>query len=139
MKLENFDFTEENFLSQINRWIEGGASVNATHPQSGWSLLHLAAEFQHVEAIELLIKNGCNSNLKDIYGQIPLDLAIDSELDGTAQTGCPLDFKCTKKLLELGAGSSLKDDEGDTPLDVVDKYGANARARFDEVIGRRNQ
>jgi len=127
--------SEETFLSDIRVWIEQGGSHLAVRPLLGWTLLHLAAEWQCVEAIEFLVGLGCDVNVTDDSSQTPLHIAVDSEIDATIQDGGPLTFKTTKRLLELGADLNFKNSRGETPMDCVNSYGEKARARFKEVIG----
>jgi ankyrin repeat protein len=121
-------------VSSIKRWLESGGSPNWTNNLSGWSFFHLAAEDSDIEAIEYLFALGCDINARDIYGQTPLHLAIDADIDGSNQTGEPIDFHPTRRLIELGADLTIQDNEGKTPLDWVDDYGKYARAVFDKML-----
>jgi ankyrin repeat protein len=127
-------FSNEHFLRDIKQWLESGGSANAFYPQSGWSLLHVAAELQDVAAIDYLIQVGADPNQRDIYGQTPLHMAVDSEIDGTIQADEPLEYKATKRLIELGADPTIKDNDGATPMDCIDRYGEWARKKFDELV-----
>src|SRR2546423_5118514 len=116
-------FTSEHFLRDIKQWVESGGSANAIHPKSGWSLLHVAAELKDVAAIDYLIEAGADPNQRDIYGQTPLHIAVDSEIDGARQMQEPLEYKVTKRLIELGADTTIRDNQDKTPIDWVDGYG----------------
>jgi ankyrin repeat protein len=126
---------EERYLDDVKRWIEQGGSPHVTQSEGGWTLLHIAAEYQCVEAIEYLISLNCNPNLVDAFGQTPLHIAVDSEIDATTQVGATLNYKTTKRLIELGADLTTRDNRGKTPLDWIDKYGTAARQKFDEIMG----
>jgi ankyrin repeat protein len=128
-------FSNEHFLRDIKLWLESGGSANAFYPQSGWSLLHAAAELQDVAAIDYLIQVGADPNQRDIYGLTPLHIAVDSEIDGNIQADEPLEYKATIRLIDLGADPTIKDNEGATPMDWVDRYGELARRKFDELAG----
>src|SRR5689334_14882706 len=117
---------EERCLADIKRWIEGGGSTDVIHSRSGSTLLHLAAEFQCVEAIEYLIGLGMDPNILDANGQTPLHIAVDSEIDSTVQTGVPLLYKATKRLIGLGADLNRKNIQGETPMDWINGYGERA-------------
>ena len=124
----------ESCYRDIKRWIEAGGSTQVTHPKTGFTLLHLASEFQCVEAIEYLIGLGVDPNILDSNGQTPLHVAVDSEIDSTVQTGVPLSYRTTKRLLELGADLNLKNRKGESPLDWINGYGEEARRRFNEIM-----
>ena len=128
-------FSHETFLNDIKRWVESGGSVAITDPESGWSLLHLAAELQNTAAIEYLINSGCNPNRRDNSGRTPLHIGVDCDIDGAIQTEEPLEYRATKSLIELGADTTIQNDKGETPMDWVDRYGEKARRKFDETVG----
>lgn len=127
-------FREESFFRDIKAWISTGGSHTALLPRDGWSLLHLAANFQDVEAIEYLISMGCDPNSLDANGQTPLHIAVDSETDGAVQTGEPLLYTVVKRLVELGANPSISDNDGKTPRDLASLYGPRARMEFDQAL-----
>lgn len=126
-------FSEATFLKDIKQWIDSGGDPKSIDPKSGWSLLHFAAEFQDIAAIEYLINLSCDPNQPDNYGQTPLHIAVGSDIDGAIQTDEPLEYKATKRLLELGADITMKDNQGKTPIDWVDGYGGIARKMFGEL------
>jgi ankyrin repeat protein len=128
------EFSHENLLEDIKRFVDRGDSLETTDPKSGWSLLHLAAELQDLAAIEYLIKSGCNPNWRDNYGQTPLHISVDSDIDGAIQTGEPIEYRATMMLIDLGADATIQNDKGETPLDWVDRYGEQSRERFDELV-----
>jgi ankyrin repeat protein len=125
---------EESCYTDIKRWVEGGGSTQVTHPRTGFTLLHFASDFQCVAAVEYLIGLGMDPNILDSNGQSPLHVAVDSEIDSTVQTGGPLLYETTKRLLELGADLYLKDRKGESPLDWINGYGEKARRRFNEIM-----
>src|SRR5882724_11026151 len=130
------EFSRGTFLKDIKRWVENGGSVETTDPENGWSLLHFAAEFQDIAAIEYLIESGCNPNWPDKNGQTPLHIGVDSDIDGAIQTEEPLAYRATKRLIELGADATIHNDKGETPMEWVDRFGEKARRRFDdEIVG----
>ena len=125
---------EERCYRDIKRWIEAGGSIQVTDPGTGFTLLHLASDFQCIEAIEYLIGLGVDPNILDLDGQTPLHIAVDSEIDSTVQSGAPLLYRTTKRLLELGADLNLKDRMGKSPLDRINNYGEEARRKFNESM-----
>jgi ankyrin repeat protein len=54
--------------------IERGADVNAK-TNGGWTPLHSAAFYGHVEVVRLLLEHGADPNIKNIWGQTAIDLA----------------------------------------------------------------
>ena len=128
------DYSEEHFLCDVKKWVDGGGSAKVVRPQDGYSLLHQAAEFQDVAAIEYLIEAGCDPNQHDIHGQTPLHIAVDSEIDAAIQTQGRVEYKATKRLVELGTKTDVADNQGATPIDWVNRYGEMARKRFKEVV-----
>jgi ankyrin repeat protein len=130
------NLSDENLVLAIKQWLESGGSPHITHPDSGWSLFHYAADFQDLAAIDYLYELGCDLNVRDSYGQTPLHIAVDSEIDDTVQTDAALNFKVTQRLITLGADLTIQDNKGKTPLDWIDDYGEVARARYEEVLSQ---
>jgi hypothetical protein len=73
---------QESFFKDLKAWIEAGGSPMVHLPRDGWSLLHLAAEFQDLEAVEYLIALGCDPNTADFHGHTPLHIAVSIDIDG---------------------------------------------------------
>ena len=128
------DYSEEHFLRDVKKWVDSGGCAKVVRPQDGYSLLHQAAEFQDVAAIEYLIEAGCDPSQRDIYGQTPLHIAVDGEIDAAIQTQGRLEYKATKRLVELGANINVPDNQGATPIDRVNRYGEVAKKRFKEIV-----
>lgn len=84
--------------------IEKGANVNAksNSNDSGYTLLHLAAQDGNTAIIELLIKHKADITANDSDGRTPLHRAKDV---GTVAL-----------LIEKGAEMNAKDNDGNTPL-----------------------
>jgi len=51
-----------------------GANIHATD-NDGSTPLHFAAEYGNLEVVKLLLKRGADKNLKDKYGNTPLESA----------------------------------------------------------------
>jgi len=71
----------EGQVEVLRLLINRGANVNATweFPKTGdgrWNPLHIAANWDRVEAAEVLIKAGTDINLKTLQGETPLDIAM---------------------------------------------------------------
>lgn len=59
--------------------VESGADLNRKN-EEGENILHTACERNDLDFALLLIKSGSDYNLKDIYGQRPIDLMTDPGL-----------------------------------------------------------
>lgn len=127
-------FREESFLRDLKAWIRAGGSPTVVLPRDGWTLLHLAAEFQDLTAIEYLVALGCDPNSLDFHGQTPLHIAADSETDGVVQTGEPLLYTVAKRLIQLGADPAISDSTGTTTSDVASAYGPRVKMEFDQAL-----
>jgi ankyrin repeat protein len=127
-------FTSESFLANIQAWISNGGSAEVTDSQLQWSLLHYAAEFQNIEAVEFLIRCGCNPNAQNRYGQTPLHIAVDSETDAAIQDGVLPDYQIARRLMECGASPEIRDRQGLTPQEWAANFGAEAAQIFGALV-----
>ncbi|WP_353284266.1 ankyrin repeat domain-containing protein [Wolbachia endosymbiont (group A) of Lasioglossum fulvicorne] len=95
-------------LEAVEGLLEKKANVNAQN-DTGKTPLHVAAEHDHKEVVEALLKvEGINVNAQDGYGSTPLHLA--------AKMG---HTEIVKDLLDKGANVNAEDEEGNTPLEPV--------------------
>ena len=95
--------------------------------------LHSACEHLDLEAVTDLLSKGVDPNICDQFGQTPLHIAVDSEIDEKWQTNHSLeglDFTITKLLLKSGANLDAMDLNGKTPTDWVASYGEEAMSAF---------
>jgi ankyrin repeat protein len=99
--------------------------------------LHSACENGDVEAVTELLGKGADPNARDQFGQTPLHIAVDSEIDGMWQTTHSLeclDFAIAKLLVIHGASLTAEDSNGETPIDWVVRYGEEAMAAFERQV-----
>eukprot|EP00968_Pinguiococcus_pyrenoidosus_P014563 scaffold1312_cov264-Pinguiococcus_pyrenoidosus.AAC.4 len=89
---------------QVMRLIEGGVDVNATHPDRGYTPLHLAAAEGHNEICSLLVQHGARVNAL-AFGKQPLFLAALGKHDETMAL-----------LVRLGADVNLRNSNGKSLL-----------------------
>lgn len=92
-------------VAAIERLLEGEASLEARHPESGRSAAGIAAYFHHHEALEALLAAGANPDALDGQGRTPLIEA--------AQGHCEA---CLGALLRAGANREAEDPQGFFPL-----------------------
>ena len=99
-----------NDLDVIRKMVQRGANVNVTD-RHGWTPLHWGAASTRgsAQAIKLLLKSGCDKDMKDEEGRTALDLAVLFErsalisilnAEGNVYIDMPEDEKLEKK--ELG-------------------------------------
>ena len=62
-------------IELIEFLLENGAEPNESHTEDGLSPLHIAAESNNVEVVELLLANGADATLEDPRAQTALHLA----------------------------------------------------------------
>ena len=104
----------------------------------GNTLLHLAADTEHLEAIRLAIRSGASLTVKNKAGLTPPQMAarrVDSCKIMTKHTACELSTACSagdmdqvKILLCHNAGVNDETDSGETALHCASKSGHTAIA-----------
>jgi ankyrin repeat protein len=110
--------------AELPAFLAAGGDVNAIEPRSGMPLLHLACEHLNLDAIQALVAAGADLNLRDSFGQVPLHVAVDNDIDSVVQADGPeLRFETTRLLLSLGADPNVRDSQGRTPRDWAAAYG----------------
>lgn len=111
------DYTEPMFLASVNAgradlvrlFVEAGMNPNLRDPNSGFTVLMLAANVGKAEAAEALIEGGADPNARDASGKTPLLYA-----SVTPQT------EVIKTLLKFRADPNAVDQqESVTPLHVI--------------------
>jgi uncharacterized protein len=118
----------------LERWLAEGGDIHALVNPDGWTLLHLAVESEEAAGVEYLVQQGLDINVQDSRGRTPLHQAVDLEIDGAIQSGRPLDFAFTNKLIELGADLKAVDKSGRTPIDIASAYGPKAKQLFEKLV-----
>src|SRR5512146_2425580 len=74
-------------LKDVLHYLDAGGDLNRRDQKADWSLLHFAAEDCNAEVIRLLAARGADLNVRDRFGQTPLHIAVDSDLDTSARGG----------------------------------------------------
>jgi len=121
----------------VSEYLDAGGDPNAVLPNSSWTLLHLAAEFQDLELVQRLVSTGADLNRPDEFGQTALHFAVDIDIDGPTQQNEEekIDFSTTKLLLALGASPWVVDHRGRTARGWAEGYGPKLLKLFDECCG----
>ena len=68
---------------QASWHIVNGYLICLTFPQS--TPLHLCAQEGHVAPVSLLLNNGADLRMQNIYGMFPLDVAIEHKQESVAK------------------------------------------------------
>ena len=105
-------------LAAVKQALTDGADPDAMDPQSGSTMLSIAALMGHTEIVALLLEHGADVNAKSRDGGTALHAAA---FLGRAEA--------TKLLLEKGADTTLRNNKGSTAID-----GAKLDWEFTKVI-----
>lgn len=88
------------------------ATINKNQTnQSGKTILHLAADYNYPQLVQLLLEGGANPNIADYRGYTSL---MTSLLDGNRQIA--------KLLLVYGANPFIRESSGNNSFDLAKKY-----------------
>lgn len=68
-----------NRVSVMNLILKFGAYINA-QDDDGWTALHFAAASDSYKAVEMLINNKANANIKNLDEKKPVDIASDTDI-----------------------------------------------------------
>lgn len=102
-KHENiFLAASDNDRSSVIQFLESGVDVNSLD-SNGYSTMHAASSYNHLELLELLVSRGGNVNLQDHDGDTPIFVAENRGM-------CAL-------LIKLGADVNHRNHEGRTVLE----------------------
>ena len=94
---------------------ERGGAVNAKNGEAGFTPLHVAAEYKHVEVMKYLLGHGADVNARNNFETTPLNQA--------AWQAWHQDADVAAALLTAGADASARDNQGFTPLMTAADYG----------------
>ncbi|KAJ2559732.1 hypothetical protein EV175_000198 [Coemansia sp. RSA 1933] len=89
-------------LDRVKEIISADAQQVNAKDENGYTPLHAAASWKHIELLKYLIANGGNVNIVDADGDTPLHICED--------------VACAQTLLDNGADPSTENHEGLTPV-----------------------
>ena len=97
-------------MSQFENALKTGLvkNINASD-DLGWTFLHYASARNNPEAIDFLVKNGANTEIKNSDGETPLFIATVLE-----------SVDAIKSLVKMGANVDIRNSLGDHILYIVD-------------------
>jgi ankyrin repeat protein len=111
---------KDAFLKSLSALIEKKKlDINKIYGTGGgWTLLHLAASINHIEALNLLLRNNANVNIQNKSGKTPLCRAVEIGYKDVVkyliEKGASVDIKYNN-LIEKGASVDIKYNN-ETPL-----------------------
>ncbi|KAJ2787194.1 hypothetical protein GGI15_000914 [Coemansia interrupta] len=89
-------------IDRVRALIEESKDLVNAKDQNGYTPMHAAASWRHIELLKLLVSSGGDVNIKDTDGDTPLHICEDKE--------------CALFLLDHGADPKAENDEGLTPV-----------------------
>ena len=128
------DDTCQTAVNALQKYLEYGGDIHALESDSGWSILHIAAEHGDIEIINEMSKLGANLNIKDESGNAAIFQALDVDLDTAGQIQILPTFEVTIAFLKCGADSTLKNNQGKTMSEFTQSYGDEATKLFKDMI-----
>ncbi|WP_456201480.1 ankyrin repeat domain-containing protein [Wolbachia endosymbiont of Protocalliphora sialia] len=116
----------------VESFLDSDANNINDRTNNGWTPLHVAVQGNKPSTVKLLLGRGADIEVKDTYGQTPLDLATQKgytdivKILEQEQLGKELftavreyDFSRVEKLISRGANIDTKNKNGKTPLDIA--------------------
>jgi len=124
LMLINYDDSlEKQWIEKISNFFSEGGILSEVTNRNGWYLIHLAAANGLTNVVRWLVNNGIDINSRDEFGNTPLILAFDLDIDGAIQNRQNIDFKFSKKLIALGADPLLETNDGYSIKGIALSYG----------------
>ena len=101
-----------NDISTIKAHIDAGTNIDTVDDWTGKTALHYAAEYGHLEIVELLLANSANVNRRDDDKATPLYFAAVGGFVDVARL-----------LLDYGADINARDKAKESPMDGAVFFG----------------
>ena len=101
------------YSHEVLKDIEEGAEVNSRNKVNGWTALHWAAKRNHDNIVIILLKHGANPNIKNINGELPVDLTSREDVKRllTADIQNVLEGRREQEKSECDEGREVKSDD----------------------------
>lgn len=97
----------DNNIDKVKEFLKSPQYTPNSRDQNGYTPIHAAAEYAHLDLLKFLIKEGGDVNIKDSDGDTPLHACESVE--------------AAKLLVGLGADLNIKNDEGLTCLEKAEE------------------
>ena len=111
-------------------------NISAVVASGGRTLLHIAADDGDLELIRQLAQLGADPNRPNDFGQTPLHIAVDYDIDSATQCNTEINFRTAELLLSIGADPTIPDNSGETPLDWAYRYAQDLGEQFQALCQR---
>lgn len=105
----------DNNIEKVKEYLQSPNLTPNSRDQNGYTPIHAAVEYAHLDLLKYLIDHGGDINVKDSDGDTPLHACEQVSV--------------AEKLVELGADINAKNDEDQTPLEKAEED-----ADFPELI-----
>jgi ankyrin repeat protein len=149
-----FTASEKGEAARIRRFLDENPAMVQSFNSDGWTALHLAAHYGHLEAADVLLSYGADSNMrsKNSLNNLPLHAAVAGNrtdmvqllvadgsdinsrqhggwtaLHGAAANG---NLAMVQFLIRNGAEIGARNEDGLTPLDMANEKGHDEIAKL---------
>lgn len=112
--------SSEGNLSRVRSLVDSGTSPNE-FDAFGYSPMHAAASYAHLDILEYLVSKGGNVNLADPDGDTPLHVTEHEE--------------AAKWLVAHGADATRKNSDGLTPAMIASEEERDCAAYLEQLVG----
>lgn len=108
--------------------------------QTGWTLLHCAAENLFTDVTEWLINNGIDVDILDNNGNTAFLIALDAAIDCSIQDNSfEIDFSIINLLLSKGAQENIKANDGTDKNYLLTVPFDDAKTQYESKVIRKYQ
>lgn len=115
-------------------YVESGGDIYFIDPDSNWTFLHKAVEFENYALIDLIIENGFDPDFSPSGGYPAIFQALDGDIDVAIQCDKTVRFKSTRHLIEKGASVHVCDVDGKSLAEYAESYGVIFKKAYEAMI-----